>query len=116
MRVTSNDFRERVIFKKYAYTPLGNDGEPKRKLKKTKVMWGAIQALSLQNASQVVALSDTVDGRLRLSQAYLLYVRDDPGDVDAVSLQGHSYRRLSALQKDGIFWRCIIGSFEDKDI
>ncbi|MBX9976729.1 MAG: hypothetical protein K2X98_00565 [Alphaproteobacteria bacterium] len=112
MRVTLNDFKERVVFKKYISSE--KDGEIKRKLKKTKVMWGAIQALSLQNAAQ--ALTDTVDGRLRLSQAYLLYVRDDPGDVDSVSLFGKNYRRLSALQKEGIFWRCIVGSFEEKDI
>lgn len=114
MRVTLNDFKERVVFKKYVSSD--KDGEIKRKLKKTKVMWGAVQPLSLQNAPQMGALSETIDGRLRLSQAYLLYVRDDPGNVDAVTLQGNSYHRLSALQRDGLFFRCIIGSFEEKEL
>ncbi len=112
--VTLNDFKERVILRKFVYKGEGDDS--KRSLKKSKGLWGAVQSLPLQNAMLASSGSDVVDGRIRLSKAYTLYFKIDPGSFDGVTWRGESYRRVSALQRAGQYWRCIIAAFEEKEL
>ncbi len=114
MGVCLNDFRELVTLHTFVQK---NEGDtPKRSFKKSKTLWASFKVLPLQNAVQAASASEVVDGRIKLSKAYMLYLRLDPGSFDNVTWCGESYRRVSALQKEDVYWRCIVATFEDKEL
>lgn len=118
MRISRNDMKERLIFKRYVYKGDKDsvDPTPKRTLKKTLSLWGAMIPAPLTSSFKYQAPAETMDARFRIANIYSGYVQEDPGLFDVVVWGGKKLHRLSPIQKEDQFWRFLLGSFEEKEL
>lgn len=119
MRISVNDLKERLTFKRYVYKASADDLDPnhKRTLKRTgAILWGAMIPAPLTSSFKYQAPAETMDARFRIANIYSGYVHEDPGLFDVVVWNGTKLHRLSPIQKEEHFWRFLLGSFEEKEL
>ena len=118
MPISINDLKERLTFKRYVYQTSTDvfDPNPKRTLKKTGVLWGAMIPAPLTSSFKYQAPAETRDTRFRIAEIYSAYVHEDPSLFDVVVWHNKKLHRLSPIQKEETFWRFLLGRFEEKEL
>ena len=112
----TNELKERVQL--YAWKTRENDeGELIRQKKFIGWRWASLAPCSLSSIALSKILIQTPDARASMMKAYTLTLRYREKDTfDGMDWLGETYRRISPIQRDGAFNRCIIAAFEDKSL
>jgi|GEM_PF-3763502 len=112
--IGTNELRERVQIFSYVIEE-NKEGEGGRKVKPQAWRWGNLNPCSLSSIALGKILIQTEDAQGLLMKAYTLTLRYKEKDkFDGVFWMGERYRRISAIQREGAFQKCIIAAFEEK--
>lgn len=114
MGVTFNDFCEKVSLE-HTIVSETVDGERVTKSLTVGEVWVAI--MPILPTAKIVTDFVTQDGVMTMNDAYFMYARSNLGNFDTVKWRGRLLRRTTCLQRvEKDLWRCVIQSFERKNV
>lgn len=110
--MTINDFKHRVILKKY-HDRMDDVGHIKRKKKVVVTCFAAVEPMALSTAHFPKGLPKMMDGSVLMQVAYKLYIKENIS-FDEIEWKGERFLRASFLQQEGAFFKCIVAAIEEK--